>query len=97
MRAMNAAGKGDHIAGVVLVVSASIVGCILGIDPSRGSIEQSAGVPALGLLHNALRVVLAPALVEGLVLYDAGEAQVILRQASAVVRSAKTWLTMVAA
>ncbi len=71
--------RAAHIAGVVLVLGALVSGDVLGVHPARGGPPQSRGVLAVGCLHHLLCVVLAPALVECVVLDDAREGQVLLR------------------
>lgn len=59
-----------HISGVVLVdFDQLICSGVLRVNPAGGSAPQPCGVQVMPHLHNALRVVLAPALVEGVVLH----------------------------
>jgi hypothetical protein len=70
-----------HISGVVLVdFDQLICSGVLRVNPAGGSAPQPCGVQVMPHLHNALRVVLAPALVEGVVLHDRNEGAVILSQ-----------------
>lgn len=49
-----------------------------GVNPAGGAIKEPGAVQGFGILHNSQRLVLAPALIEHDVGYDAGEAPVLL-------------------